>query len=96
MNADRRTNSTGPGWIAMAMLTAIALAASPAVRADPEGRYQVKKLVSDQAGVAAHQDANLVNAWGIAFNPFGFVWVSNAETGKSTLYESKRDRGANQ
>lgn len=87
MNADRGTNSTRLGWIAIATLAAIALAASPAARADPEGRYQVKKLVSDQGGVADHQDTNLVNAWGIAFNPFGFVWVSNAETGKSTLYD---------
>jgi uncharacterized protein (TIGR03118 family) len=69
------------------MLTAVALATSPAARADPAGRYAVTKLVSDEAGVAAHQDANLVNAWGIAFNPFGFVWVANAETGKSTLYD---------
>ena len=75
------------GWIAMALLTAIALAAIARDDADPEGRYAVQKLVSDQAGVAAHQDPNLVNAWGIAFNPFGFVWVSNAETGKSTLYD---------
>ena len=87
MNADRSTNRTRSGWIAIAVLSAIAFATSPAARADPEGRYEVKKLVSDQAGVAAHQDANLVNAWGIAFNPFGFVWVSDAETGKSTLYD---------
>ena len=87
MNADRNMNKTGTGWIAVALLTAVALAASPVARADPEGRYTVTKLVSDEAGVAAHQDANLVNSWGIAFNPFGFVWVANAETGKSTLYD---------
>jgi len=87
MNSDRSTGSTRLGWLAMALLWAIALAASPLARADPEGRYAVTKLVSDQAGVAAHQDPNLVNAWGIAFNPFGFVWVSDAETGKSTLYD---------
>jgi uncharacterized protein (TIGR03118 family) len=86
MSANRIMSNRTSGWIAMALLTAIALAAMPA-RADPEGRYKVQKLVSDQAGVAARQDPNLVNAWGIAFNPFGFVWVSNAETGKSTLYD---------
>jgi uncharacterized protein (TIGR03118 family) len=32
-------------------------------------------------------DANLVNAWGIAFNPNGFVWVANAGTSTSTLYD---------
>jgi uncharacterized protein (TIGR03118 family) len=87
MNADRITNSRMFAWLSMALVTAIALSVAPAARADPEGRYEVQKLVSDQPGVAAHQDANLVNAWGIAFNPFGFVWVANAETGKSTLYD---------
>ena len=89
MVADRSTTSRSVERIAAATLAAIALAASPAVKADPEGRYAVTKLVSDQAGVAAHQDANLVNSWGIAFNPFqpGFVWVADAETGKSTLYD---------
>ena len=32
-------------------------------------------------------DPNLVNAWGIAFNPTGFVWVNNQGTGKATLYD---------
>jgi uncharacterized protein (TIGR03118 family) len=75
------------GWMAMALVTTIALATAPAAQADPEGRYAVRKLVSDEANVAEHQDTNLVNSWGIAFNPFGFVWVANAETGKSTLYD---------
>ncbi len=38
------------------------------------------------AGVA-HTDANLVNGWGIAFNPNGFVWVADNGTNKSTLYD---------
>ena len=75
------------GWLAMALVTGIALGAAPVAWADPEGRYQRHDLVSDQAGVADHQDPHLVNAWGIAFNPFGFVWVSDAETGVSTLYD---------
>jgi len=44
-------------------------------------------LVSDQAGVAAHQDANLVNAWGVAFIPGGFAWVANNHSGTSTAYD---------
>jgi uncharacterized protein (TIGR03118 family) len=32
-------------------------------------------------------DPNLVNAWGIAFNPQGFVWVANNGTSTSTLYD---------
>ena len=32
-------------------------------------------------------DPHLVNAWGIAFNPQGFVWVANNGTSTSTLYD---------
>ncbi|MGN6526523.1 MAG: TIGR03118 family protein [Burkholderiaceae bacterium] len=51
------------------------------------GGYHATALVSDVAGAAAHQDAHLVNAWGLAFNPTGFSWVSNAGTSSSTLYD---------
>jgi uncharacterized protein (TIGR03118 family) len=49
--------------------------------------YDANYLVADEVAPPAKQDPNLVNAWGIAFNPFGPVWVSNAETGTSTLYD---------
>jgi len=50
--------------------------------------YKSTSLVTDTttAGVA-NTDAKLVNAWGIAFNPAGFVWVANNGTGTSTLYD---------
>lgn len=32
-------------------------------------------------------DAHLVNPWGIAFNPQGFVWVADNATSTSTLYD---------
>ncbi|HXM22030.1 MAG TPA: TIGR03118 family protein [Terriglobales bacterium] len=51
-------------------------------------QYAITKLVSNQTGKAKHQDTDLVNAWGISFfagNPF---WVSDAGTGKSTLYDN--------
>ena len=32
-------------------------------------------------------DARLVNPWGIAFNPQGFVWVANNHSSTSTLYD---------
>jgi uncharacterized protein (TIGR03118 family) len=32
-------------------------------------------------------DAHLVNGWGVAFNPAGFVWVANNGTSTSTLYD---------
>ena len=50
--------------------------------------YAATNLVSDTTALpAAHTDANLVNAWGVAFNPRGFVWVVDNGTAKSTLYD---------
>jgi uncharacterized protein (TIGR03118 family) len=49
--------------------------------------FATKTLVADQGTDAAHIDTNLVNAWGIAFNPTGFVWVADNGTSKSTLYD---------
>ena len=50
--------------------------------------YTVAKLVSDTAaGAGAHVDPNLVNAWGVAFNPQAFVWVTDKGANKSTLYD---------
>ena len=49
--------------------------------------YRQHNLVSDGSVTADHVDPNLVNAWGLAFNPFGFVWVANNGTGTSTLYD---------
>jgi uncharacterized protein (TIGR03118 family) len=43
-------------------------------------------LVSDLAGVAAVRDPNLVNPWGLAFNPNGVWWVNDNGMGLSTLY----------
>jgi uncharacterized protein (TIGR03118 family) len=36
---------------------------------------------------SANVDANLINGWGVAFNPMGFVWVADNGTSKSTLYD---------
>ena len=50
--------------------------------------YAVSVLVSDNAGIAAaHHDSNLVNPWGMAFEPTGPVWVANNGTQTSTLYD---------
>jgi len=52
------------------------------------GNYVANALVSDSTATQAlHHDANLINAWGLAFNPQGFSWVANAGTGTSTLYD---------
>ena len=54
---------------------------------DMPTRFGLTALVSDVPGAAAQTDANLVNGWGVAFNPTGFVWVADNGTGKSTLYD---------
>jgi uncharacterized protein (TIGR03118 family) len=50
-------------------------------------KFAAVNLVSDGTPAAAHTDPNLVNAWGIAFNPTGFVWVANNASNTSTLYD---------
>jgi uncharacterized protein (TIGR03118 family) len=67
----------------LAAIAVTAALASPALA----GSYHVRRLVSDVPGQAEQTDSHLVNGWGIAFNPFGFVWVADNGTGVSTLYD---------
>jgi uncharacterized protein (TIGR03118 family) len=54
---------------------------------NPATAFVVKALVADGAGVAATQDTNLVNAWGLVFGPNDPVWISNNGTNTSSLYD---------
>lgn len=68
-------------------LAALALVAlAPAVHAQLD--YRQKNLVSDIPGLALHTDANLVNPWGISAGPATPFWVSDADAGKTTLYNT--------
>jgi uncharacterized protein (TIGR03118 family) len=49
--------------------------------------YTVTPLVSDQSGMAANTDTDLVNAWGISHAPGGPVWISDNGTDMSTVYD---------
>jgi len=49
--------------------------------------YESKVLVSNGGMSANFTDENLINGWGVAFNPAGFVWVSSQGTGKAVLYD---------
>ena len=54
-----------------------------------QSAYNQTNLVSDLAGVATHTDPQLINPWGIAFfpwNPPSPIWVSDNNSGFSTLY----------
>lgn len=59
--------------------------------AQPEGNYQLN-YISDGTVLNGyppphHTVPDLVNALGLAFNPFGPVWVADNGTGVSTLYD---------
>ena len=64
-------------------LLALALLSLPATAQ----RVNVMNLTSDISSAAAHQDANLVNPWGLSISPTGPWWVSDNGTGLSTLYD---------
>jgi uncharacterized protein (TIGR03118 family) len=49
-------------------------------------QYKLTHLVSNQAGMAAHTDPLLVNAWGLVYGPGGPFWISDNGSGLSTLY----------
>ena len=59
----------------------------PPVVAPAATMFAVTNLVTDTATGAAHTDAKLVNAWGLAFNPSAYAWVANNGTDSSTLYD---------
>jgi len=88
--ASLRTHLFAP----MALAFALTLTAAPAAQAADGFRFDQRNLVSDGFIPAEHTDPNLINSWGIAFNPFGFVWVADADAGVSTLYDG--DGNANQ
>jgi uncharacterized protein (TIGR03118 family) len=68
------------------MLGLLALVVSPTALAATDF-YQQHNLVSDGFVPADNHDSNLVNGWGVVFNPFGPVWVADNGTGVSTLYD---------
>lgn len=70
-------------FIALALALGLALMFIPNAAM---AQYQLKNLVSNVKGQAAHTDPLLVNAWGLAYGPGSPFWVSDNGTGWSTLY----------
>jgi uncharacterized protein (TIGR03118 family) len=70
----------------MVAFTGIAGASKSSTAAD-SGGYRTRNLVSDQPGMAAHLDPNLVNAWGLVAGPTTPWWVADNGTDVSTLYD---------
>jgi uncharacterized protein (TIGR03118 family) len=76
MNISRFLMSCG----AVLMISASVAPAAAQLRVDQAN------LVSDIPGLAQFTDPNLVNAWGISFDPTTPFWISDNGTGLSTLY----------
>lgn len=74
--------------VASAGFATLCLFATVNAMADDD-RYRVSVLVSDNLKQSPSKDENLVNGWGVAFNPNGFVWVADNGTGKATLYDGR-------
>ncbi len=62
----------------------LALQALPA----QAGGFDVANLVSDGSVPAAHIDTALINPWGVSSAPGGPFWVSDNNSGVSTLYDT--------
>jgi uncharacterized protein (TIGR03118 family) len=60
----------------------------------PLNFYQQRNLVSDGFVPAEHNDASLINAWGLAPNSQGVFWVANAGSGVSTLYDANGNKNS--
>lgn len=77
----------GAATALLTLTTALPVAARNDDAEGGVGSYDLHNLVSDGSATADHTDTNLVNAWGIAFNPTGPVWISDNGTNLSTLYD---------
>jgi uncharacterized protein (TIGR03118 family) len=60
----------------------------PPAAAQATDAFQVTNLVSDGFVPAAHIDPALINPWGISYGPTGPFWVSDNNSGVSTLYNT--------
>lgn len=78
--------SPGRNAVVPALVVLALLLPSAPLRAD--FAFRQKNLVSDLPGLAAHTDSHLVNPWGISSGPTSPFWVSDADAGVSTLYNS--------
>jgi uncharacterized protein (TIGR03118 family) len=75
--------------LAIASSALIGDAAASAQRAKAGNAFGLRRLVSDQAGVAANVDPNLINAWGLAAGPTTPWWVNAADSDVATIYNGK-------
>jgi uncharacterized protein (TIGR03118 family) len=88
----RRCSGWSRRWCgALAVVAVVGMALAPSALARHAGHYTQRNLVSDVPGKAELFDADLVNAWGLAFGPTTPAWVSDNGTDVSTLYAGAVD-----
>src|SRR2546425_10636953 len=80
-----------PRLLAVVMTIALLLLMLVPVAANAQGNtangfYQQTNLVSDLPNIAAHQDPNLLNPWGLSHSSTSPWWVSDNGAGVATLY----------
>jgi uncharacterized protein (TIGR03118 family) len=80
-------HATRRGWLVLLAVVAVVPGAASA-RSDVAGTYTVHDLSSDVPGLAAHQDSDLQNGWGIAEPASGPWWVADNGSDRSTLYSA--------
>src|SRR5207249_4702831 len=68
------------GTFALALAPATSGAATPL-----NGGYLETNIVSDLPGIARHQDARALNAWGIVAGP-DVIWVNHNHSGATVAY----------
>ena len=73
--------------VALALFAPLTASIANGNSSNKSNSYEQHDLVSDGFSPADHPDKNLINGWGVAFNPNGFVWVADNKTGVSTLYD---------
>jgi uncharacterized protein (TIGR03118 family) len=84
----RRRGRLGRWCGALALVASAAMVLAPPALAGGRGigHYVQRDLVSDVPGAAELPDANLANAWGLAFGPTTPAWVADNGTDVATLY----------
>jgi uncharacterized protein (TIGR03118 family) len=74
---------------AAVLLAGTALSVQAAPPPATGGFFQVHRKVADTDGQGQITDTDLINSWGIAQAPGGPIWVADAGTGVSTVYDRK-------
>jgi uncharacterized protein (TIGR03118 family) len=85
------TRTTRRHLRALSVALAVTAVSASAVAAedgnDHRSVYVQTNLISSQPGIAPNTNADLQNAWGIAFPPAGAFWVNSNNTGLSFLVD---------